>query len=41
MELVGELGLVLVGLQEVDVDIEAASFAIRDGMDEFVVCFAW
>ena len=40
MKLSGEFGLVLVGLQEVDVDIEAAAAVFGYWVDECVVCFA-
>ncbi len=33
----GEFGLVGVGLEVVDVDVEAAADAVCDGVDEFVV----
>lgn len=40
VELFCVVGLIFVALQEVDVDIEAASLAIGDWMNELVVGFA-
>ena len=40
MEFFGEFSLIFVRLLEIDVDVEASSFAICYGIDELTVCFA-
>lgn len=40
MQLRGEFGLIVVRLEVIDVDVEAAAVAVGYGRDEFTVCCA-